>query len=106
MEFGRELNATEDRPHFTARPAGPGSWLPVVEGKHVSPFIVDARRRRSQSIGASPARCSNRAGRSRRARLAYRDVASPSNVVTLIAAIVPAGVVTTHTLFCLRTPLD
>jgi len=41
----------------------------------------------------------------RRARLAYRDVASATNRLTLIAAIVPARAVTTHTLFCLRTPL-
>ena len=40
-----------------------------------------------------------------RARLAYRDVSSVSNRVSLIAAIVPARIVTTHTLFCLRTRL-
>jgi len=40
-----------------------------------------------------------------RARLAYRDVAGAANRLTLIAAIVPAGSVTTHTLFCLKTPL-
>jgi hypothetical protein len=41
----------------------------------------------------------------RRARLAYRDVASATNRLTLIAAIIPARAVTTHTLFCVRTPL-
>jgi hypothetical protein len=41
----------------------------------------------------------------RRARLAYRDVASATNRLTLIAAIVPARAVTTHTLFCLKTKL-
>jgi len=41
----------------------------------------------------------------RRPRLAYRDVASAGNRLTLIAAIVPARAVTTHTLFCLRRPL-
>ena len=41
----------------------------------------------------------------RRARLAYRDIASATNRLTLIAAIVPPRAVTTHTLFCLRTPL-
>ena len=39
------------------------------------------------------------------ARLAYRDIASATNRLTLIAAIVPARAVTTHTLFCLKTPL-
>ena len=44
----------------------------------------------------------------RRPRLAYRDIASATNRLTLIAAIVPADAVTTHTLFCLKTalPLD
>ena len=42
----------------------------------------------------------------RRPRVAYRDVASPTNRLTLIAAIVPAGVITTHTLFCVREHLD
>jgi hypothetical protein len=40
-----------------------------------------------------------------RARLAYRDVASATNRLTLISAIIPARAVTTHTLFCLRTRL-
>jgi hypothetical protein len=40
-----------------------------------------------------------------RARLAFRDVASATNRMTLIAAIVPAGAVTTHTVFCLRSSL-
>ena len=41
-------------------------------------------------------------------RLAYRDVASSTNRLTLIAAIVPPGAVTVHTLFCLRNvmPVD
>jgi hypothetical protein len=42
----------------------------------------------------------------RHPRLAYRDVAAATNRLTLIAAVLPAGVVTTHTLFCLKTPLD
>jgi hypothetical protein len=40
-----------------------------------------------------------------RPRLAYRDVAGATNRLTLIAAILPPGCVSTHTLFCLRTPL-
>src|SRR6185369_11959768 len=38
-----------------------------------------------------------------RPRLAYRDVASATNRVTLIAAILPKGCASTHTVFCLRT---
>ena len=41
-----------------------------------------------------------------RPRLAYRDVASSTNRLSLIAAILPAGVVTTHSLFCLKTRLS
>ena len=43
--------------------------------------------------------------RHERPRLCYRDVAGASNRLTLIAAILPAGCVSTHTVFCLRTPL-
>jgi hypothetical protein len=46
------------------------------------------------------------AGRLERSRLAFRDVAGATNRQTVIAAIVPAGCVTTHTLFCLRTRLS
>jgi hypothetical protein len=40
-----------------------------------------------------------------RSRLAYRDVAASTNRTTLIAAIVPPGTVTVHTVFCLRDHL-
>ena len=40
-----------------------------------------------------------------RPRLAYRDVAGATNQLTLIAALLPAGCVSTHTVFCLRTPI-
>lgn len=101
VRFGRELNASDDRAVFRAAPPG----LPVVEGKHVEPFRAsaegvarfvdehDARQRLPRAPFARP-------------RLAYRDVAASTNERTLIAAIVPAGTVTTHTLFCCRTELD
>jgi hypothetical protein len=40
----------------------------------------------------------------RRWRLAYRDVSGPTNSRSLIAALLPPGCLSTHTLFCLRTP--
>src|SRR6185436_17868852 len=40
-----------------------------------------------------------------RPRLGYRDVSGVANRLSLITAIVPAGIVTTHTVFCLRSPL-
>ena len=101
IHFGRELNATDDKPHFTA---GPG--LPIVEGKHLRPFGVDAcpvRFRipqRAAAVLLDPARTFGRD------RLAYRDVASPTNRTTLIAAIVPRNVVTTHTVFCVKEGLE
>ena len=39
-------------------------------------------------------------------RLAYRDVASATNRVTLIAALLPRHTISTHTVFCLKTALD
>ncbi len=41
-----------------------------------------------------------------RPRLGYRDVSGAANRLALIAAVIPADVVTTHTLFCLRTALS
>ena len=98
--FGRELNATDDR--GALRTAGGG--LAVVEGKHVEPFraVLDAVR---YHIPATDARRLLRSDRHERPRLAYRDVAGSTNRTTLIAAILPARCVSTHTLFCLRTPL-
>jgi hypothetical protein len=101
LRFGRELNATDDRRHFNRS----GTGIPVIEGKHILPFAVDLAAPADyidtalveQAIGRRPFEA---------ARLAYRDVASATNRLTLIAAVLPAGTVTTHTLFCLRSPLD
>jgi hypothetical protein len=99
--FGRELNATDDRHAFEAPGAGD---LPILEGKHVEPFRarLDAAE---HSIRRSTARRLLDPSRYERPRLAYRDVASATNRLTLIAAILPARCISTHTLFCLRSPL-
>jgi hypothetical protein len=99
--FGRELNATDDRHSF--EPPGAGD-LRVVEGKHVEPFRarLDATER---SIQTAKARRLLNSRRYEHARLAYRDVAGATNRLTLIAAVLPARCVSTHTLFCLRSPL-
>jgi hypothetical protein len=100
VSFGRELNATDDRRHFGA------TGLPVLEGKHLQPFRV-APEAATQRIEAEiAARLLGDHGSFTRARLCYREVASATNQLTLIAAIVPAGMVTTHTVFCLKAPLD
>ncbi len=101
LAFGRELNATDDAPHFTA--TGPG--VRIVEGKQIDPFqvrLADCRARIPEPALAR--RLPGPAGW-RRARLAYREVAGAANRLTLIAALIPAGVVTTHTVFCLKTPV-
>lgn len=95
--FGRELNATDDAEVF--RP--PRQGLPIIEGKQLTPFAVNPRAARF-SIRTSDARARLRNEPFSRARLAYRDVASASNRLSLIAAIVPSGCVTTHTVFCLK----
>ena len=96
--FGRELNASDDRAHFMPF-ANAHTARPVLEGKQIDPFRVDVDRSRYQLKAGAPDRVP------RRIRLAYRDVASATNRLTLIAAVIPARVVTTHTLFCLKTPL-
>jgi hypothetical protein len=98
-QFGRELNATEDRDAFHA--SGPG--LPVVDGRHIAPYRVrmtEAARR----IAPADARRRLPDERFNRPRLAYRDVAGATNRLTLIAAVLPAGCVSTHTVLCLRSP--
>ncbi len=95
--FGRELNATDDAEAFRQ----PGEGLPIVEGKQLAPFAVDLRGSRF-SLPADEARARLGGDRFARPRLAYRDVASAGNRLSLIAAIVPAGCVTTHTVFCLK----
>jgi hypothetical protein len=101
--FGRELNASDDRDCL--QPPGTLGGLPVVEGKHLDPFAVNldrvARRADEQMVRA-------RLGRTAaidRPRLAYREIAASTNRLTLIAAILPAGTVSVHTVFCLRTRL-
>ena len=101
LEFGRELNATDDRKYLNASRDG----LPVVEGKHIGPFTVDVSAVRHHVRLEEAERALGRRPFDR-SRLAYRDVAAATNRLTLIAAILPAGTITTHTLFCLRTPLD
>jgi len=98
VRFGRELNASDDRGSFQAR------GLPVVEGKHIEPFRValDSVRHR---VGAAEARRLLRSDRHEHPRLAYRDVAGATNRLTLIAAVLPARCVSTHTVYCLRTTL-
>ncbi|MBI3048825.1 MAG: N-6 DNA methylase [Acidobacteria bacterium] len=100
VRFGRELNASDDRGLF--RPfSGRAGARPVLEGKQLEPFRVAVDSCRYELAASAGAR---HAGG--RARLAYRDVASATNRLTLIAAVVPARAVTTHTLFCLKTRLS
>ena len=98
VRFGRELNASDDSADFISLEDAPDA-RPVLEGKQIEPF----RARTSSCRMGWVKQDDNRIPR--RARLAYRDIASATNRLTLIAAIVPARAVTTHTLFCLKTSL-
>jgi hypothetical protein len=103
--FGRELNATDDRPHFVRIRKPSRSLLPVIEGKHLAPFHVEAER----SEFAIPARTAMsllQPAQFDRSRIAYRDIASATNKLTLIAAMLPRGTVSTHTVFCLKSPME
>ena len=101
VRFGRELNATDDRGHFHNRRTG----LPVLEGKHIEPFRVHVDRSTLRISALAASRLLDAATTFSRERLAYRDVASSTNRLSLIAAVLPAGVVTTHSLFCVKTIL-
>jgi methylase of polypeptide subunit release factors len=102
LTFGRELNATDDRHRFRMARGGDDTAR-VLEGKHIEAFRIALHTCRFALRAGEPLPAS-----ARRARLVYRDIASAGNRMTLIAAIAPAHVVTTHTLFCLKTalPLD
>jgi hypothetical protein len=102
VSFSRELNASDDRPLFEPRRADDG--LLVAEGKHIAPFRFD-RRAPVWVVDAKRASARLPDRRFSRDRLAYRDVSGVGNTHALVAAIIPAGVITTHTLFCLRTAL-
>jgi Eco57I restriction-modification methylase len=97
--FGRELNVTDDR--GVLRDAGHG--LPVAEGKLVEPYRVRLSDARFSISNRNAGRLLGE--RHQHWRLAYRDVASATNRLTLIASLLPPGSVSTHTVFCLRTPL-
>jgi hypothetical protein len=101
IRFSRELNATDDRPHLSRARHG----LPVLEGKHLSPFTVDVAASAWTISRDAAARRVDPARTFLRERLAYRDVASATNALTLIAAVLPPSVLTTHTVFCLATDL-
>lgn len=105
VRFGRELNATDDRPHFEPRTTPPKA-LPIVEGKQLRPFGVDLERSAFQIPVKIAATLLDRASSFDRDRIAYRDVASATNKLTLIAAMLPRNTISTHTLFCLKSPLD
>ncbi len=100
VHFGRELNATDDSASFVPFPGSRGT-RPVLEGKQIEPFRASTASCRHGWPDEGTARTI-----ARRARLAYRDIASATNRLTLIAAIVPPRAVTTHTLFCLKTSLS
>src|SRR6185436_7615123 len=99
VTFARELNATEDRASFTTS----GRGLAILEGKHLSPFSVAVERAELRIAESEAARLLGSRPTYGRPRLAFRDVTSATNRLTLIAAIVPPDCVTTHTVFCLQT---
>jgi hypothetical protein len=105
VRFGRELNATDDKSHFVPRRSDAAS-LPIVEGKHLEPYRV-AVADTAVAIPLATAR-SLLDGPSTfaRSRIAYRDVASATNRLTLIAALLPAHTVSTHTVFCAKTAMS
>ena len=76
-----------------------------MEGKHLAPFTLDAGPS-TQRIGRQVAGRLLEAKPFDRCRIGYRDVASATNRLTLIAAMLPPGVVSTHTIFCLKSDLD
>ena len=76
-----------------------------MEGKHLAPFQVALDATTHAVSRATASRLIDPAVSFMRDRLAYRDVASATNRLTLIAGPLPAGTISTHTVFVLKTPL-
>jgi hypothetical protein len=102
VQFGRELNASDDRHHLHEG----GDGLPIIEGKHLRPFGVDVRDARFKIRESLATTLVDPSRTFHRRRLAYREVAASTNRLTLIAVILPAGTLTTHTVFCLKDALE
>ncbi len=96
--FGRELNASDDSAQMQPR-SGSSARRAVVEGKVLTPFHVHLDKCRFELTEAAQRRTQI----PRRHRLGYREVASATNRLTLIAAIVPDHAVTLHTVLCLKS---
>jgi hypothetical protein len=93
VAFGRELNAT-DTAISSRRSTANGHGRPVLEGKQNR--AVQGVRSRAAGTSCAKA-CAS--GFRANPRLAYTRHRGATNRVTLIAAVVPADAVTTHTLF-------
>jgi hypothetical protein len=106
VQFGRELNATEDRPHFVSKRRTNPDLITVIEGKHLEPFRVRSERSRLAIPSHVAEALLDRNRTFGRLRIAYRDVASATNRLTLIAAMLPPGIVSTHTVFCQKNALS
>ncbi len=104
-KFGRELNATDDRALFVAAAPAKFSITPVIDGKHLHPFTVTLHDATLIVDPKHKSRLLTRLPQIAHARLAYREIASPTNRLTLIAAMLPAHVVSTHTVVCLKSAL-
>jgi hypothetical protein len=104
VKFGRELNESDDR--ALLQPATRESSMPVVDGKRLRPFAVALESFRYAVSPEHQRQLQARLPDVARTRLAFRDIASPTNRLTLIAAMLPAGVVSTHTVSCLKSSLD
>jgi N-6 DNA Methylase/Eco57I restriction-modification methylase len=106
VKFGRELNVSDDRALIEpiGRPGRPGG-IPVIDGKHLRPFTISldavTMMVRPEQLSTVRARLPDVG----RMRLGFRDVASPTNRLTLIAALLPADAVSTHTVSCVKTSL-
>jgi hypothetical protein len=106
ITFGRELNATDDRAHFQPRRDGERGGIPIIEGKHLEPFRARVSATTMVISIDAATRLLDPTRTFQRARLAYRDVASATNRLTLIAARLKAGTISTHTVFCSKDTLD
>ena len=108
LRFGRDLHMTDDADKFVPMDnISPGSLLTLHEGKTFHQFTD--RWNTAPRYGVAPDALTAKPTVAAAAgfwRLAFRDIASATNERTMIAAVLPPGVVCSHTVTIERRPWE
>ncbi len=104
IQFGNDLHMTADAPLFSPAPHAEAGWLRLHEGKTFHQFTDrwDTEPRYAVAPALLAGKPTLRAARCY--RIAFRDIARSNDERTMIAAVLPPGVVCGHTATVERAP--